>query len=119
MINVAELITDPDFATTFTRERVDGGFVNGRWVNNAPVQLSVVGIIQPATSPDDLEPLPEGERANEAIRIWSLIEIRKGDGESVLSDYVIFGGNKYRVYAVKPWALNGFYQSFAVSVGGA
>lgn len=114
MIDVSELVADPDFAQTFSIERFTGSFANeGEYTEAAPTVLSRTGAIQPGSSPDMLEFLPEGERGKATIRFWSWAEIRMGDGLA-RSDNILWRGRWYRVAYCKPWQLNGYYHGIAV-----
>jgi hypothetical protein len=52
-----------------------GGYVDGRWAEGAPFTTDIVACIQPVT-PNDLAQLPEGERTEASVAIWSRTEIR-------------------------------------------
>lgn len=115
MIDVSELMTDPDFARAFQVRRMTGSYANeGEWSETATT-LNKTGVIQPATSEDAINFLPEGERQKNLIRIWCAEEIRMGDGDGKCSDEVIVDGQYYRVAFSKPWGANGYW--FAIAVG--
>lgn len=115
MIDVSELIDDPDFASEFTVFRDSGSFVEGEWVKNAPSQLPMIGVVQPATSEDMLRFLPEGERQKNVIRIWCRQKIQMANGKDEQSDVVVWNCDYHRVAYSKPWGKNGYW--FAIAVG--
>lgn len=60
MINVGELITDPDFCQTFTLIRRVGEWNEGVW-NPSESRITMTGITHPASG-RELEMLPEADR---------------------------------------------------------
>lgn len=114
MIDVSEIMDDPDFATTFTIWRNDGYFKDGRWINTTPCEVpNVTGIIQPASTEDQLSILPEGSRLGNMIVIWSSAEIRIDDADKTRSDIIDWKGDKYRVLRIKKRDDNGFFHAWA------
>lgn len=113
MINVAELMRDPDFAQAFQVERAGGAFVEGEWIAAAPAVLNMVGIIQPAKREDVLAILPEGGRLGSFIVVFTDQELQIEDSETKRSDVIIWRGKTYRVIGQKPWVDHGFWQAFA------
>ena len=113
MINVAEIMRDPDFAQAFQIERADGAFANeGEWSQTATT-LDMVGIIHPAKREDQLAILPEGTRLGNVIVVYSDQELRIDNAQSERSDVVLWHGNPYRVIAAKHWADHGYWQVWA------
>lgn len=115
MINIAEVVNDPDFTQPFQINRFSGSFENeGEWVKTSQT-LQRVGVIQPTKSSDALNFLPEGERQANAITIYCAEDILMGDGQDIQSDVVIWNGAQYRVAYSKPWQANGYW--FAIATG--
>lgn len=122
MIDISELIDDPDFAAPFSVKRVTNsvtesgpgaGELAPTWVAVGPY----TGVIQPNGSPDVLLVLPEGLRGDRAISIWArerLYNGGDGEGRDELSDYVTHDGTLWRVFATKNWAQHGYWQAWAV-----
>ena len=86
MINISELITDPDFAQPngieITRSTVET--VNHRQVET-PVEITLAGIITVANETSD-ELLEEADRSKEQIHIFTherlkLVGVDKDDGD--------------------------------------
>ncbi len=74
MINVKELITDPDFAQNFTIERhSQGTFVDGLY-SSMVTTINVYGIVQPY-QPKTVEYTPNGDQITGDIKIWLTTEI--------------------------------------------
>ena len=97
MIDVSELIDDPDFATTFQVRRRTGSFANEGAYSTTETTLTKTGVIQPASQDDRVAYLPEGERTLDAIRIWCRDEIQMADGKGKQSDVVVWNGQHHRV----------------------
>lgn len=115
MIDVSELMSDPDFAQPFQVVRSTGSFANEGEYTRTPTTLNMTGVIQPATTEDVTNFLPEGERQKSAIRIWCAQEIRMADGNGAEADEIVWQGKRHRVAHAKPWNTQGYW--FAIAVG--
>lgn len=95
-----------------------GSFVAGRYVEVAPVALTVLASVQPLTG-EDLEVLPEAERTSDAIEIFSIAELFPVNHTlNKLGDLVTYRGRDYRVRNVEQWDVNGnYFRSVATRVG--
>ena len=123
MINIGELITDPDFAQpggiNIIRRKCE--IVNHRPVPTETV-LNVPGIITIA-SDTSVEKLPEADRSTEDIHIFTHEQLfttgRKDDVavNGYLSDIVIWQGVKYIVMKCLDDAQYGFCRSTATKLG--
>lgn len=114
-INVAEMITDPDFAQQFQIERHEQGtFLDGLY-SSLTRTIDVYGIVQPY-QPKTVEYLPNGDQVTGDIKIWLLQEIfttRINENDSGISDTIIYKGEKYKVTYVKDWDYHGYYSAVA------
>lgn len=120
MINVVELITDPDFAQPFEIHRSNGAFIKGVWTEEEPEIIKVVGIIQPAR-PRDISQVPEGDRVGGGIVIYTLEPLyvtRTGQYKGI-SDKVIWRGDYYKISNVSIWGDHGHYMANADRILGA
>lgn len=122
MINVSELITDPDFAQpsgiNVVRRKVD-------IVNHKPsitkTNINVPGII---TIADDtsIEMTPEADRSTESIYLFTHQQLfttgRKDDSatDGYLSDIVIWNDVKYKVMSCLDDEQYGFCRSTATKL---
>ena len=121
MINISELITDPDFAQPngikIIRSTVET--VNHRQVET-PVEITLAGIITVANETSD-ELLEEADRSKEQIHIFTrerlkLVGVDKVDGKQYAADIVKFNGAKYIVRYCLDDAQYGFCRSTAVKL---
>lgn len=112
MIEISDLMSDPDFAQDFTIRRESGAFVEGEWIKST-ADIAAYGVIQPAKSPDVLAFAPEGERQGNWIVVYCAAEVRQGNADDLMSDVIIWRGDTYRVAKAKHWETQGFWQVWA------
>lgn len=116
MIDVSEALDDDDFSDSFIVKRISGSRnADGEWVKADPVLVPMFGSIQHPTD-DDLMVLPEAERGNDFIRVFSLQELIKGDTDGMNSDRIGWEGKAYKVIRVRPWVDAGYWVALAVKV---
>lgn len=112
MIEISDLLTDPDFAQAFTIRRETGAFLDGEWIASKAT-LDGFGVVQPLSEADVLSFVPEGERQGNWIKVYSPTEIRQGNAKDVMSDVIVWRGDTYRVAKAKHWETQGYWQVFA------
>lgn len=105
LLDVTELFSDPDFATTFFVERTTED-VNTKGRNKpttAIVPTPVVGVVQPAGA-TTLARLAEGSNLTGAVEIWTTFPLSNGKGNNYQgADVVIWQGARYTVIDSEPW----------------
>ena len=112
MIDVSELIGDTDLGggiwitKTFQRTRVTTGDRAGEF-DSTEVMGNIEANIQPATDWQKLNMLPEGQRNDDAIRIYSFAEIPD-------TTLVQWRGHWYKVASKKRWMDGGYCLQLAV-----
>ena len=112
-INVVELMSDPDFASTFLVRRPRGDRDDaGVFQVLDYTDITMVGVVQPA-DPAAVAMLPEGERLGNVIEVWSAAEIRTGDAAESLADMIVVDGETFRVIKSEDWSANGYSHVFA------
>jgi len=87
------------FNVPCTRRRVAHGYrdtTTGKWVEGASTDTEIQASIQPISGKELLS-LPEGRRERENIKGYTSSEIRELDPETGNADFIIFGGNTYKV----------------------
>jgi len=116
-VNVAELMSDPDFTTTIILRRpAPARFANeGENIATYEPDLTVTAIVQPADA-QQIATLPEGSRGpGEVKAVWSATELRMADGKTVESDILVIDGLSYKVVGDERWAENGYF--FVLAAG--
>jgi hypothetical protein len=123
MIDLSDVVNDPDFAQDFSIVRSNGGsWQLGQWVD-ATIIVPCFGIIQPST-PEELEQVPEGDRVKGAMSFHSecvLFETHTNgpnDANAGISDIINWRGQNYRLVKVFPWEDFGYYKAIGVRMSG-
>ena len=125
MINVSELMSDPDFSSYYTVVRTKIKWVKGRQEKTDTQRLKYFGPVQPAT-PDELQQIPEGDRSQEVFKFMCAppkkiyITNTVSDKEStdgILSDQIIYDGEMWKIIRVTNWRRHGYTRAFAYSIG--
>lgn len=120
MINVSEVITDPDFAQTFRVYRSTGSFVNGIWTENSPRIITMLGIVVVANS-RDIQMFAEGDRVSGAMKFLTTCQIyvtRTGTSQGT-SDKILWRGEYYKIENVFPEVDWGYWRSIGTRIKGA
>lgn len=109
--DISAILSDPFFITTFNVVQIVGAYdADGLW-NSTPTAVSVDGHIQPADG--NLENLPEGVLAKDAIAIYTKTPIIAGNDN--LERYQIeYKSKSYVVINVEDWSNYGYYKAVAV-----
>ncbi|MDU4960194.1 MAG: hypothetical protein E6X17_05985 [Sporomusaceae bacterium] len=115
MINVAELIHDPDFCQPFTLYRKSSVWVGGR-AKTQEQAVSRRGVITAATTKDLLQ-VPEGDRVKGIIAVYDTEELRLSN-ETGTADELSWRGERYRLFQLWPYADYGFYKALAERIAG-
>ncbi len=126
MINVGEIVSDPDFAQAFTIARSSGGYFDptGTW-QETDGNIDMWGIIQPATAKELLQ-VPEGDRVKEVKSFHSqqgmFVTHTDGltDANAATSDIVTWltTGEQYRLVKLYQWIDFGYYKALGVRIAG-
>ena len=111
MINVEDIILDPDFQQSLTLKRQSGSFVNGEWTLGTAVLSTIKGSWQKAKA-DELSLDTKGEVPEELRKLITTTQINV-DNETNTSDRIIDGTQQYKVIMVDRWEYNGFYRAYA------
>lgn len=123
MINVSELITDPDFAQSFTVTRYLGAWVDGR-LQEQKSEIPMMGVITPENT-SDMNQLPGGDTITGRINIYSLEPLfttrLQGDNSSrsSTSDEIEWRGEKWKILQTENFLDFGYFKSLAVRKFGA
>jgi len=125
MLNIAELLSDPDFVqSVVVNRRVNQLVTTGDAAGEIGIQtflLSVNMCVQPVKDPDDLNVLPEGQRSSKMMKFYSLVALHCDDGDlpsgstDAIFDVVQWNGEKYKLLHVRNWADYGYYEAIGVN----
>jgi hypothetical protein len=114
MIDISELVSDPDFAQQFQVIRYTGGFASeGEYTQTPAAPITMTGVIQPAKEIDTVQFLREGERLGNMIVIYCATQIFESSGTGQNSDVIVWHGTQYRVHKAKHWQDHGYWQAWA------
>lgn len=110
MVDVSELMNDPDFAETIVLRRplaaqfaADGGSAAAY----AP-DVNITAIVQPADA-QQISSLPEGSIGPGAIKsVWSATDLRMADGSTTEADVLVIDGLSFKVVGEERWDDNGY-----------
>jgi hypothetical protein len=123
MINLSDVVSDPDFAQEFEIQRSSGGWWKaGVWINET-IGVPGYGVIQPAT-PEELDQVPEGDRVKGSLSFHSecpLFETHTrspNDKFAGTSDIICHRGQSYRLVKVWPWEDFGYYKAIGARISG-
>ena len=110
MLDVSQLIYDPDFCESFVIRHRRGTWQDGAFITNVE-EKNVLGIVEP-TSGEDLKQLPEADRVGGLMTFYSKETLDLGQ-EDQLSDEIISRGKVYQLLQVQDWSRHGFYKAIA------
>lgn len=97
VLDVTEILGDPDFAQQImVRRGVLTEDDNGRGSMSYPPDVSTSAVVVPASG-YDLMRLPDAERNEEHIRVYTQFPLSIGQGPSQTADLIIFHGKQYVV----------------------
>ena len=119
-MDITSAIFDPELGcTAFTVERIT--YTRSRsGTTSRSVSEQAMGCIHPGT-PEMLQLLPEEEKAEEFIVIYTdyplSTGVPEGMGASFMgADRVHWGGKAWRVVRVRDWQNFGYYQAYAILI---
>jgi hypothetical protein len=118
MINVAEVVLDPDLASTFQKIPYKSGSfdADSNWIAVYGAAVDIFACIQPSSSQDILQFLPEAERSKLACSVYSAEPVLQGDGTTTQSDLVVWHSKTYRVNNAQYWEDYGYYFAIATQL---
>ena len=118
-ITLDPALQDPELGyTAFTVQRTTYRRQNGESVP-AVQTLPASGCIHPGT-PEMLQLLPEEERHEEFIAVYTDFALSLGENQGgatySVPDRIVWNGKTWRVVRVRNWSMFGFYAAYAVRV---
>ncbi|MHC3068679.1 hypothetical protein [Klebsiella pneumoniae] len=98
LIDVSELLTDPDFTNTVTLIR-RASTVNTYGENvMTETQSTITAVVQGANT-ESLERVPEGARLSDLIDVYYKGQLT-AESPSGYADIIVWGGKRYQVFEV-------------------
>lgn len=119
MIDLSEIVNDPDLAQPFTIERSSSSFVLGG-VSNTVTPLQAFGVIT-VSDPETLQMIPDADRPTGAMSFYSstpIFESRDDQNGEGVSDFLIWRSQRFRVLKMFPYIDYGYNHAVAVRVAG-
>jgi hypothetical protein len=113
MLDVSDVLRDPDLMQTLTVSRAVVGVGDTGRATETVAALSVAGVVAPATD-EQLQRLPEGDRSNETIAVYTGTRLTAGD-DTHGPDVLAWKGGTYQVKGVWDWSDYGFFEVLAQS----
>jgi hypothetical protein len=124
MIDLSDVVNDPDFAQDYVVTRRTGIFATGKFKVTGSTDIPFYGIIQPA-SEEDLAMVPEGDRVTGMMGFISQQQMYKTNGEALqgggtlgLGDQITWQGQVYKIIATTPWVDFGFWKAIGARQSG-
>jgi len=113
MIDVSEVLNDPDVCSVFTIQRNPGTYAIGGWQAGQPVTIQAYGAVR-NTSGKEVEMVNEGDRVREMMTFRSTTPMYVTSSvQGATSDVLTWQGDQYRVLAVKNYSEQGYYLAVA------
>ena len=120
-MDISSAVFDPELGSTaFTVERIT--YTRTRsGTTSSSVITHAQGCIHPGT-PEMLQLLPEQEKAEEFIAVYTDYPLSTGTPETADTSYftapdrIHWNGNTWRVVRVRDWGNFGYFQAYAVRV---
>jgi len=116
MIDVSQIVRDPDFAQNYEVIRQTGEWNAGRFEVTGTKTLNYRGAVQP-TDKDTLQQLPENDRTSVSVSFYcsspnvfymTQESDSKDDESQVIFDRIKWRGNQYKIIKVLDWSRNGY-----------
>jgi hypothetical protein len=118
IIDLSDVVSDPDLCQTFGISRSVGSFVQGGW-QETRIELTAYGIVTVA-SDRALKMVPEGDRAQGAMAFYTVTPLFVSHPNKTpgTSDILTWHNQKYRILSVSPQSDYGYYQATAQRLAG-
>lgn len=118
VIDLSEVVEDPDMAEQFTIRRTTGQFAAGGFALNAPTDVPAYGVVSVATA-KEIEAIPEGDRVNEIRAFWTTTQMFVTNlAGSEVSDILIWQSTAYRILIQPDYDNRGYYKALATRMLG-
>lgn len=118
LIDVSELLNDPDFIDELSIIRRDVSVNDyGEGVITKSLLSGIYGSIQGATK-DDIARLPEGVQLSRMKVVYTKTELKVGGPDGEYSDLIVINNKEYTIENVTPWGNfgSGWYMCDCVAL---
>ena len=102
LLDVSDVLADPDFATVFDVLRNATATSQGKTVLTPTTFSNIIGVVTPATS-NELQRMPDTERMAGSITIRTVFRLTSGDAENT-ADIITWRGRQYTVESLQDWS---------------
>jgi len=119
MIDVADIINDPDYAKDYTILRSNGFFDEGGFTETI-TEIPDYSAVLP-TNTKDLEQVPEADRISGSMTFYSSIPLfvtRNNDTDRGNSDKLRFKNELYKIVKLLDYSDFGLYKAIATRISG-
>ena len=120
MINIEEVLSDPDFAQEYIGYRNTGTWVNGKFIDVETV-INFYGPII-AASAKEIQMLPEGDRVKGLMTFYTPasnpFKISREESEEGTSDQLVWRGNRYKILTAFGYNDYGYMKAIGAKIGG-
>ena len=116
MINVSEVVNDPDFAQWFTVFRKSGEFGSGGFIQGEELPIPMKGPVIPSTA-EELNMIAEADRVTSAMNFYTTTAMYR-TRQGATSDEILWQSERYRIINVWDRSANGFYKAMATRMEG-
>ena len=105
MIEISELLADPDFTAPVTLYRSEGEWKNGKFISGE-TPVVVMGSVQPADD-EDVVMTPQGDQIQCDMLLYTASPVYV-TREKGVSDEMEWRGERYRIMGVEEWTNYGY-----------
>ena len=118
-MDISSAILDPELGcTAFTVERTTYTRSRGGTTSRSET-AQALGCIHPGT-PEMIQLLPEEERAEEFIAVYTDFPLSAGENDGgtayTVPDRILWNNETWRIVRVRSWAMFGYVQALAVKM---
>jgi hypothetical protein len=116
---LSHVVLHTGFVQTYIVERSSGDWVNGRWTEETPVQISVAGVVSVAQE-KDLQPLHLGDQIKGAMIFHSVqpLYVTRAGTVQGTSDIIIWNGQRWRLLSIGDYSDYGYYKAIGERISG-
>lgn len=114
MIDVSDVVNDPDLCSNFQILQMFGKFTPDGWTITQSTLVNTFGAVR-NMSGKDLEMIPEADRVREAVSFRTTTALYETNETSSnrISDILIWQGNQYKILTVKNYSEQGYWLAIA------